>query len=108
MSQKGEVFYNNRFAGIIEKTDRGEYVFTYDNDYYTDALSENISISLPKNKKVYYSKFLFPFFFGLLSEGTNKEKQCRLLKIDENDNFTRLIKTVDADAIGPVTIRECT
>lgn len=33
------------------------------------------------------------FFFGLLSEGINKDIQCRLLKIDEDDDFTRLIQT---------------
>jgi len=106
MSQKGVVFYNNRFAGIIEKTDHEEYIFTYDDEYFNDSLSENISISLPKSRKTYSSKILFPFFSGLLSEGTNKEIQCRLLKIDKDDFFTRLIKTADCDTIGPVTVRE--
>jgi serine/threonine-protein kinase HipA len=49
---------------------------------------------------------LFPFFYGLLSEGTNKEIQSKLLKIDENDDFTRLIKTAENDTIGAITIKE--
>ena len=32
--------------------------------------------------------------------------QCRLLKIDENDDFTRLIKTAGEDTIGAITVKE--
>ena len=106
MSQKGEVFYNNNIAGIIEKTDEGDYLFIYDEKYFNDPATESISLSLSKKRMIYKSEILFPFFAGLLSEGTNMEIQCRLLKIDRSDFFTRLIKTADRDTIGPVTVRE--
>jgi HipA-like protein len=106
MSQKGKVFYNGRFAGIIEKTDNSEYIFTYDDEYYIDPSTESISLSLPKSQKTHHSTILFPFFSGLLSEGTNREIQCRVLKIDSHDFFTRLIKTANSDTIGPVTVEE--
>jgi HipA-like protein len=51
---------------------------------------------------IYYSLF----FSGLLSEGINKDIQCRLLKIDESDDFTRLIKTAGEDTIGAITVKE--
>jgi HipA-like protein len=49
---------------------------------------------------------LFPFFFGLLAEGDDKKLQCRLLHIDENDPFTRLLKTCTTEPIGGVTVEE--
>ena len=50
-------------------------------------------------------KKLFPFFYGLLSEGINKDIQCRLYKIDENDDFTRLLLTAREDTIGSITVK---
>jgi HipA-like protein len=49
---------------------------------------------------------LFPYFFGLLAEGIQKDTQCRMLKLDENDHFGRLIKTAHSDTIGDVTVVE--
>jgi len=48
------------------------------------------------------------FFYGMLAEGINKDIQCRLLKIDEEDDFTRLIKTAGEDTIGAITVKELT
>ena len=105
---KAAVYFKNRLAGILEKVNNDEYVFEYSDDYINDRSSESISLTLPKSIKTHYSKILFPFFFGLLSEGTNKKMQCSILKIDEEDHFTRLIKTADLDTIGAVTVREIT
>jgi len=63
-------------------------------------------LSFPKQKAAFESAVLFPFFFGLLAEGENKALQCRILKIDEADHFTRLLKTCTTETIGGVTIRE--
>ena len=105
IEQKAYVFFNKELAGYLIKTNSG-YTFTYDDKYYNDISKPSIAFSLTKNKKQYKSEFLFPFFFGLLSEGVNKKIQCRTLKIDEKDHFTRLIKTAGTDTIGPITIRE--
>ena len=45
-------------------------------------------------------------FFGLLAEGDDKALQCRVLKIDEDDHFTRLLRTCAAETIGGVTVKE--
>jgi serine/threonine-protein kinase HipA len=65
-----------------------------------------ISLTFPKQKTVFTSPALFPFFFGLLAEGDEKALQCRVLKIDEGDHFTRLLKTCEAETIGGVTVKE--
>ena len=106
MMMTGIVFVNRVKAGSIIRTDEGTYVFQYDNDYFTNQLAPAISLTLPKTQIKYESAALFPFFFGLLAEGVNKDIQCRLLKIDQDDDFTRLLKTAGSDTIGAVTIQE--
>ena len=106
MSRRAEVYNNSVLGGVIEKTDSGTYVFTYDDAYFNDPKASAISLTLPKTKQTYKSSTLFPFFFGLLSEGVNKQTQCRLLKIDEQDHFSLLLKTASTDTIGSITIKE--
>jgi serine/threonine-protein kinase HipA len=105
IEQKANVYCNKDLAGYLVKKENG-YIFSYEDKYYQDKDKPAVSISFPKNRKEYTSKYLFPFFFGLLSEGVNKELQCRTLKIDEKDYFTRLIKTAGIDTIGAVTVKE--
>ncbi|MEQ9297768.1 MAG: HipA N-terminal domain-containing protein [Cyclobacteriaceae bacterium] len=106
MSQKGEVYSNRRLAGMLEKTEEGVYVFTYNEDYLNGPETSAISLTLPKSAQPYRSSKLFAFFFGLLSEGVNKQTQCKLLKIDEHDYFSLLLKTANTDTIGSITINE--
>ena len=103
---KGGVYYNGRLAGIIEKTDTGEYLFRYEEAYLRDPQAPSISLTLPKTGAEQKSSILFPFFTGLLSEGINKDIQCRLLRIDEEDDFTRLLRTAGNDTIGAITVKE--
>jgi serine/threonine-protein kinase HipA len=83
-------------------------VFTYSDDYFANRDKPAISLSFPKMQKQYEANELFPFFYGMLAEGINKDIQCRLLKIDEDDDFTRLIKTAGEDTIGAITVKELT
>jgi HipA-like protein len=106
MSRKAEIFNNGILAGTLEKTDDREYVFRYSDPYFTDTNSYAISMSFPKTQREYRSKFMFPFFYGLLSEGVNKQTQCRLLRIDENDHFSLLLSTAHSDTIGSITVKE--
>jgi serine/threonine-protein kinase HipA len=105
MNKKGLVFYNEIHAGLLEYRD-GEYVFRYDPLYLADRSLPPVSLSFPKKKSEYRSVALFPFFSGLLAEGAEKSLQCARLKIDENDHFTRLLKTAGKATIGAITVRE--
>ncbi len=102
---KAEVLYNDEPVGILSRHE-DKYYFKYYDNYLSDREKPPISLSLPKQEAQFVSEYLFPFFFGLLAEGENKELQCRTLKIDENDNFTRLLKTAVNDTIGGITVRE--
>lgn len=101
---KAKVYYNQILAGYLEKSD-SRYSFEYTTNYLNSALPA-ISFSFPKQVKVFESSSLFPFFSGLLSEGINKEIQCKAFQIDEKDEFTRLLKTAQNDTIGAITVKE--
>lgn len=102
--KQGTVFYRDITAGVISK-DADGYVFRYDPMYFADSSMPAVSATLPKTQREYRSRHLFPFFFGLLAEGSQKERQCRELQIDENDHFTRLLETSAYGAIGAVYVK---
>lgn len=103
---QANVYCRGVFAGVLSKDQAGNYRFQYAPDYQSNPKSPAISLSFPKQDAPFESPVLFPFFFGLLAEGEDKALQCRMLKIDENDHFTRLLKTCAAETIGGITVKE--
>ena len=100
-----EIYRNGILAGILTEENRQHYVFKYDDNYFNDTSKAAISLTLPKSKQEYRSKFLFPFFFNMLSEGVNRKLQSTQLKIDEEDNFGLLAATAQYDTIGAITVK---
>ena len=96
-----KVFVHDKEAGILQETDAGEYVFTYFKDYQ----DEPVCLAMPVRKAPYCSNNLFPYFFNMLSEGSNRQVQSMLLHIDENDDFGIMLATARYDTIGAVTIQ---
>ncbi|AXE21868.1 hypothetical protein DR864_28815 (plasmid) [Runella rosea] len=70
------------------------------------SLAPILSLTLPISNQEYKSPYLFPLFYGLLSKGYNRAIQCRLLKIDENDDFGLLLAIAHSDTIGAVRVME--
>lgn len=104
--RQGIVYNNDMVAGMVSETENGVYEFNYDDNYFSNSRLPAISVTLPKSKQHHYSKNLFPFFFNMLSEGANRKTQCRILKIDEEDDFGLLLKTGANETIGAITIEE--
>jgi len=102
--KKGIVYSNDEVAGTLEKNNDG-YVFRYSDEYFANTNEKSISITLSKTKQEHKSKILFPFFFNMLSEGVNKQLQCRHLKIDENDYFSLLLAIGNRETIGAVYVK---
>ena len=93
-----------REAGVLSKFRDGTYEFRYVPNYRLDTSTGSVAFSIPKTRSVHRSKILFPFFYGLLAEGAQKRLQCRELKIDEADHFTRLAETCRQGVIGAVSV----
>jgi serine/threonine-protein kinase HipA len=104
--QKAIVYRNHVEVGILQKDDAGVYRFTYNSQYLNSEDALSISVHFPLRSDSFISSTLFSFFFNLLAEGVVKEMQCRELKIDPDDNFTRLLKTTEANTIGSITLKE--
>lgn len=104
--QQGKIFRNNIYAGTISRTEEFEYIFEYDKEYLKSNNAKAISLTLPLQGNKFTSKNLFPFFFNMLAEGNLKDIQCKELRIDNNDDFSRLLKTTNENTIGSITIQE--
>lgn len=102
---KVEILDSGKKAGVLVYDDE-KYIFTYDENFLDDKNSTAISLTLPKQKEPLISNSLHSFFSGLLAEGSLKELQYKKLKIDENDDFKRLLYTAKDDTIGSITIGE--
>jgi HipA-like protein len=104
--RQGKIFYNNILAGILSEPETGGYIFEYDDNYFYNTALPPVSVTLPKAKQQHKSKELFPFFFNMLSEGANRNLQCRILKIDDADDFGLLLKTTASETIGAISVQE--
>ncbi|MBF0359540.1 MAG: HipA N-terminal domain-containing protein [Oligoflexia bacterium] len=104
--RKGNVYVFNVFAGVIEETDDGKYIFTYDDLYVAKEGAKPVSISMPVTKKTYTNNFLFPFFDGLIPEGWILNLTIKNWKIDPKDRM-RLLLTACRDCIGAVHVTSC-
>jgi len=102
---EADIYDEGVFAGKLVY-DGLNYIFTYDLDFLYLKDTTAISLTLPKQKKPFVSNNLHPFFSGLLAEGSLKDLQCKQLKIDEDDEFTRLLKTASVDTIGTIIVKE--
>ena len=103
--RKAKVYRNGILAGTLVEKSRNSYVYKYDNAYFKDEGHPAISLTIPKSKLQYHSKYLFPFFFNMLSEGMNRQLQNVQLKIDKKDSFGLLLATARVDTIGAITIK---
>ncbi|GAB1857358.1 HipA N-terminal domain-containing protein [Flavobacteriaceae bacterium MHTCC 0001] len=101
-----EVLYKDEVSGILSQLDDGSFVFRYTDQWFETDNKPAISLTLPKNQQEYRSDHLFPFFFNMLPEGTNKQVVCFEMRIDTNDVFGLLLTTAKYDTIGAVTIRK--
>ena len=103
--RKASIYAKGIPAGVLEETPDKEYVFRYDDSYFADSSKPGISLTLPKTQQEYRSPYLFPFFFNMLSEGSNRIAQARLLRIDEKDHFGILLATAQNDVTGAITVK---
>jgi serine/threonine-protein kinase HipA len=86
--------------------DDSGYHFEYNDDFINNDQLYAISVNMPKTQKTYDAKQLFPFFQSMLSEGYNRELQCKALGIDLHDDWNLLINTCNNDTIGAITIKK--
>lgn len=102
--RQAKVIYKNEEAGLLTQLDTGDFVFRYHDTWYNSMARPAISLTFPKNQQEYKAEHLFPFFYNMLPEGSNKQVVCHALRIDKNDHFGLLLTTATFDTIGAVTL----
>jgi serine/threonine-protein kinase HipA len=103
--RQANVYRNGELVGHLTEKSRTEYVFAYDKTWFDSTAKPAVSLTLPKTRREHQSKFLFPFFFNMLSEGVNRRLQSTQLRIDEQDSFGLLLATAQYDTIGAITVK---
>lgn len=104
--RQASILFKGERAGILSQLDDGSFTFQYDRSWANDSNKPPISLTLPKTEKPYHADYLFPFFYNLLPEGTNKQVICRVNRIDRGDHFGLLTVTAKNDTIGAVRVLE--
>ncbi|MCI6628534.1 MAG: HipA N-terminal domain-containing protein [Bacteroidales bacterium] len=97
-----EIYYKDLLAGILTETESG-YEFHYNKEYLNNKSSEPVSLTLPLSEKPYQSKFLFPFFDGLIPEGWLLDVALRNSDISSLDRMSLLLLCCK-DCIGAVSV----
>lgn len=102
--RQATILYKNKEAGVLIQHDDGSFTFKYDNSWINDDTKPAISLTFPKKQQEYHSKFLFPFFYNMLPEGSNKQVVCKLNRLDLSDYFGLLLTTAKNDNIGAIRV----
>ncbi len=102
--REAKVLYKDEEAGRLLQQDDGSFIFLYHIEWVLDNSKPSISLTLPKAQKEFQSPFLFPFFYNMLPEGSNKQMVCKLNRIDQSDYFGLLMTTAKNDSIGAVRV----
>ena len=104
--RKAMILYKDQEAGVLAQQDDGSFMFQYTDVWIQNPACPAISPTLPKSSKEHYSPFLFPFFYNMLPEGSNKLIVCKHLRIDPDDHFSLLMATAANDSIGAITVKK--
>ncbi len=102
--RQAKIFFKEEEAGVLTQEDDGSFTFQYHSSWMNDSTKPAISLSFPKIEQAYHSKFLFPFFYNMLPEGSNKQVVCNHFRIDRDDYFGLLMTTAKNDSIGAVRV----
>ena len=102
--RKAEIFFKEEAAGVLTQHDDGNFLFRYHDSWMADSNKTGISLTLPKTQQEYHSKNLFPFFYNMLPEGSNKQVVCKYLRIDSDDHFGLLMSTAITDVVGAIRL----
>lgn len=102
--RKAKILFKDEEAGVLTQLDDGSFIFSYNDAWMSDSSKPDISLTLPKVGQEFGSEFLFPFFYNMLPEGSNKQVVCKLNKIDQTDYFGLLMTTAKYDSIGAVRV----
>jgi len=102
--RQAKIVYKEEEAGLLTQHDDASFTFRYHDAWLANSNKQSICLTLPKTQQEFHSKYLFPFFFNMLPEGSNKQVVCKHMRIDSDDYFGLLLTTAKNDSIGAVSV----
>ena len=102
--RQAKILFKDEEAGLLTQHDNGSFTFRYHDSWLRDSSKPGISLSFPRKVQEYHANYLFPFFFNMLPEGSNKRMVCKHHRIDPDDYFGLLMITAKHDSIGAVRV----
>ncbi|MEE1964330.1 HipA N-terminal domain-containing protein [Allomuricauda taeanensis] len=104
--RQARIYYKGEQAGMLSQLEDGSFVFRYTDPWRSDGTKPAISLTLPKSQQEFRVAHLFPFFYNMLPEGTNRQVVCTSMRIDPEDYFGILMTTARYDTVGAVTVQK--
>ena len=102
--RKAAILFKDEVTGVLTQHDDGSFTFRYHDEWFLNSNKPQISLTLSKTQQKFDSKYLFPFFYNMLPEGSNRQTICKFNRIDLNDYFGLLMISAKDDNIGAVKI----
>jgi serine/threonine-protein kinase HipA len=106
--RQATICYKGKQAGILEQQNDGSFNFRYLETWLADPKNPSISLTLPRSQPEYHAEYLFPFFYNILPEGTNRQIVCKANRLDSDDYFGILMTTARYDTVGAITVKKNT
>ncbi|WP_416441257.1 HipA N-terminal domain-containing protein [Leeuwenhoekiella sp. A16] len=104
--RQAAILYKGTEAGVLQQHDDSSFTFRYLDCWLADVDNVSISLTLPRSQQEYHSQYLFPFFYNMIPEGTNRQKVCQAERLDTDDYFGILMATARYDTIGAITVKK--
>ena len=104
--RQAAILYKEIEAGVLQQHDDGSFTFRYLDSWLTDPDNPPISLTLPRSQQEYHSLYLFPFFYNMIPEGTNRQTVCQAERLDADDYFGILMATARYDTVGAITVKK--
>lgn len=104
--RQAAILYKGKEAGVLQQNDDGSFTFRYLDNWLADPNNPPISLTLPLSQQEYQSPYLFPFFYNMIPEGTNRQTVCKAERLDTDDYFGILMATARYDTVGAITVKK--
>lgn len=104
--RQAAILYKGTEAGVLQQHDDGSFTFHYLDSWLADPNSPPVSLTLPRSQQEYHSPYLFPIFYNMIPEGTNRLAVCKAERLDTDDYFGILMATARYDTVGAITVKK--
>ena len=104
--RRANVYYRDTLAGVLSQ-DSGGYVFEYLPALLGESRLAGNQSDSPQAARPFFNRLCYSHF-SLACWRRERISRCNAVfcRIDEDDHFTRLLRTCTTETIGGITVKE--